>query len=117
MDLSGQIVDAGSTTLGINPAGYLLHSAIHGARPDLKCVVHFHTGPCAAVSNFSWKNAVEIVDFSSGATTNQSVYSSRVTVEISRYPRGRNLRFEYCVRLLFLGFVLLFSVDIGNSSP
>lgn len=48
VDLSGQIVDAGSTTLGINPAGYLLHSAIHGARPDLKCVVHFHTGPCAA---------------------------------------------------------------------
>lgn len=49
--LNGQIVDMGSTTLGINLAGYLLHSAIHGARPDIMCVIHFHTGPCAAVSS------------------------------------------------------------------
>ncbi|OQV25945.1 Protein hu-li tai shao [Hypsibius exemplaris] len=51
VDLSGQIVDSGSTSLGINLAGYLLHSAIHGARPDVRCVIHFHTGPCAAVSS------------------------------------------------------------------
>ncbi|XP_055344345.1 alpha-adducin-like [Paramacrobiotus metropolitanus] len=49
--LNGDIVDNGSTTLGINLAGYLLHSAIHGARPDLKCVIHFHTPVCAAVSS------------------------------------------------------------------
>lgn len=52
VDLSGGIVDPGSTTLGINLAGYLLHSAIHGARPDLRCVIHFHTGPVVAVSFF-----------------------------------------------------------------
>ncbi|CAF4097834.1 unnamed protein product, partial [Rotaria magnacalcarata] len=50
VDVAGNIVDPGSTTYGINRAGYTLHSAIHKARPDIKCIVHLHTPAVAAVS-------------------------------------------------------------------
>lgn len=48
--LQGDVVDRGSTNLGVNQAGFTLHSAIYAARPDVKCVVHIHTPAGAAVS-------------------------------------------------------------------
>lgn len=48
--LLGTVIDPGSTTFGINHAGYTLHSAIHKARPDLKCVIHLHTPAAVAIS-------------------------------------------------------------------
>ena len=33
-----------------NPAGFALHSAIHGARADLHCVIHTHTTAVSAVA-------------------------------------------------------------------
>lgn len=48
--VDGKVLDPGSTGLGINQAGYILHSAIHEARPDIKCVLHLHTASGAAVS-------------------------------------------------------------------
>uniref|UniRef100_A0A1A8R556 Alpha-adducin n=1 Tax=Nothobranchius rachovii TaxID=451742 RepID=A0A1A8R556_9TELE len=50
INLEGEIVDRGSTNLGVNQAGFTLHSAIYAARPDVKCVVHIHTAAGAAVS-------------------------------------------------------------------
>lgn len=50
IDLQGEIVDRGSTNLGVNQAGFVLHSAIYAARPDVKCIVHIHTPAGAAVS-------------------------------------------------------------------
>lgn len=35
---------------GINAAGFTIHSAIHGARPDAHCVLHTHTVAGVAVS-------------------------------------------------------------------
>lgn len=35
---------------GINRAGYVIHSAVHGARPDVNCVIHTHTAAGIAVS-------------------------------------------------------------------
>ena len=34
----------------INPAGFVIHSAIHDARPDVVCVLHVHTPQGVAVS-------------------------------------------------------------------
>ncbi len=31
-------------------AGFVLHSAIHSARPDIKAIIHLHYSPCVAVS-------------------------------------------------------------------
>ena len=35
---------------GINRAGYVIHSAVHRARPDIACVMHTHTQAGIAVS-------------------------------------------------------------------
>jgi ribulose-5-phosphate 4-epimerase/fuculose-1-phosphate aldolase len=41
VDLDGNIVQ--ETTNFINPAGFTIHSAVHGAREDAKFVIHLHT--------------------------------------------------------------------------
>ena len=48
VDLNGNIVQ--DTEYSINPAGFVIHSAIHAARPDAKCVIHTHTVAGMAVS-------------------------------------------------------------------
>ena len=46
----GSVVDQGSTNLGVNKAGMLLHSAIHGARKDARAIIHLHEDAIVAVS-------------------------------------------------------------------
>jgi ribulose-5-phosphate 4-epimerase/fuculose-1-phosphate aldolase len=41
IDLDGNAVS--QSNYPINPAGFVIHSAIHGARPDARCVLHLHT--------------------------------------------------------------------------
>lgn len=50
IDKNGKIVERGSTSYGINKAGFILHSAIHENRPDINCVLHVHTQAGAALS-------------------------------------------------------------------
>lgn len=55
--MEGEIVDRGSTNLGVNQAGFTLHSAIYASRPDVKCIIHIHTSAGAAVSTLMWHTA------------------------------------------------------------
>jgi ribulose-5-phosphate 4-epimerase/fuculose-1-phosphate aldolase len=48
VDLEGNIVSP--TPYYINPAGFTIHSAIHGAREDAQCVIHLHTDAGVGVS-------------------------------------------------------------------
>ena len=50
VDMQGEVVEAGTTNFGVNVAGFMLHAAIHSARPDLKCVIHVHMPNIVAVS-------------------------------------------------------------------
>jgi ribulose-5-phosphate 4-epimerase/fuculose-1-phosphate aldolase len=50
VDLDGKIVANPNADYGINLAGYVIHSAIHGARHDVGCVLHTHTNAGMAVS-------------------------------------------------------------------
>ncbi|KAA0189791.1 hypothetical protein HAZT_HAZT006994 [Hyalella azteca] len=50
VDMQGQVVDPGSTNFGVNVAGFMLHSALHASRPDLRCILHIHTPSVVAVS-------------------------------------------------------------------
>ena len=50
VDMQGNIIDRGNTALGINKAGFILHAAIHAARPDVKCIIHTHVTSTVAVS-------------------------------------------------------------------
>lgn len=47
--LEGDVVED-PTGSGINRAGYVIHSAVHRARPDVGCVMHTHTQAGIAVS-------------------------------------------------------------------
>ena len=48
VDERGEKVD--SSPHPINPAGFVIHSAIHAARADVACVIHVHTPAGIAVS-------------------------------------------------------------------
>ncbi|GAA6140139.1 class II aldolase/adducin family protein [Arenicella sp. 4NH20-0111] len=41
VDINGSIVE--DTNYAVNPAGMLIHSAIHGAREDAHCIGHIHS--------------------------------------------------------------------------
>ncbi|MDF8365425.1 class II aldolase/adducin family protein [Achromobacter anxifer] len=49
IDLDGNVL-SNQTEYGINAAGYVIHSAVHGARHDVQCVIHTHTRAGMAVS-------------------------------------------------------------------
>jgi len=51
VDLDGKIIANSNPDYGINLAGYVIHSAIHAARPDVACVLHTHTNAGMAVSS------------------------------------------------------------------
>ena len=48
VDLEGNQV--GGADASLNPAGFVIHSAIHMARSDARCVIHLHTRDGVAIS-------------------------------------------------------------------
>jgi ribulose-5-phosphate 4-epimerase/fuculose-1-phosphate aldolase len=49
VDLDGHVI-LDPTGMGINPAGFLIHSCVHRARPDFLSVLHTHTASGLAVA-------------------------------------------------------------------
>jgi ribulose-5-phosphate 4-epimerase/fuculose-1-phosphate aldolase len=49
IDIDGKVL-FNDTEFDVNQAGYVIHSAIHGARHDVECIIHTHTLPGMAVS-------------------------------------------------------------------
>jgi ribulose-5-phosphate 4-epimerase/fuculose-1-phosphate aldolase len=49
IDLDGKIV--GHSDYPVNPAGFVIHSAIHAAVPDAKCIIHTHTTDGLAIAS------------------------------------------------------------------
>ena len=53
IDHAGRILaqpDFGDLNYGVNKAGYVIHSAVHEARPEVACVIHTHSWASMAVS-------------------------------------------------------------------
>ncbi len=50
IDLQGNVVDRLGGERRVNAAGFVIHSAIHEARPDMHCIVHTHTAAGMAVA-------------------------------------------------------------------
>tara|TARA_X000000950_G_scaffold74876_2_gene93511 strand:+ start:2234 stop:2971 length:738 start_codon:yes stop_codon:yes gene_type:complete len=48
MDIDGNLV--GDSPNSVNPAGIILHTAIHAARCDINCIIHTHTDSAMAVA-------------------------------------------------------------------
>ncbi|KYN40008.1 Protein hu-li tai shao [Trachymyrmex septentrionalis] len=51
VDMQGTIVEQGTTNFGVHITGFQLHSTIHAARPDIKCIIHITTPSVTAVSS------------------------------------------------------------------
>ncbi|KAJ8680142.1 hypothetical protein QAD02_015929 [Eretmocerus hayati] len=51
VDMQGGVVEQGTTNFGVHIASYQLHSTIHAARPDIKCIVHIATPSVTAISS------------------------------------------------------------------
>jgi len=50
INLQGDVLQNSHSDYGINQAGYVIHSAVHGARHDVGCVIHTHSRAGMAVS-------------------------------------------------------------------
>ena len=48
IDLQGRVI--GESAYPINPAGFVIHAAIHANRPDAHCIIHTHTTAGIAVA-------------------------------------------------------------------
>jgi ribulose-5-phosphate 4-epimerase/fuculose-1-phosphate aldolase len=48
VDLAGNKVTP--SEYDANPAGFALHSAVHGARDNIRCLIHTHTTPVSAIA-------------------------------------------------------------------
>ena len=48
VDLDGNKIEP--SDYDANPAGFALHSAVHGAREDIRCLIHTHTTPISAIA-------------------------------------------------------------------
>jgi ribulose-5-phosphate 4-epimerase/fuculose-1-phosphate aldolase len=51
IDREGNILWKPDTAYGINRSGFVIHGAIHAARPDVQCVIHTHTRAGMAVAS------------------------------------------------------------------
>src|SRR5256714_11412879 len=49
IDAEGKIKDD-PVGMGVNEAGFIIHSCMHAARPEIHCVIHTHTRATVAVS-------------------------------------------------------------------
>ncbi|XP_056131316.1 beta-adducin isoform X2 [Lampris incognitus] len=50
VNILGEVVEKGNTSLDVDMEKFSLHSAIYSARPDVRCLLHLHTPATAAVS-------------------------------------------------------------------
>ncbi len=85
VDLDGNIIS--ESEFGINPAGFVIHSAVHGARKDITCALHTHTVAGMAVS--SLKCGLLPLNMSAIRFHNRIAYHDYegVTVEIDERAR------------------------------
>ncbi|XP_075907444.1 gamma-adducin-like isoform X1 [Nelusetta ayraudi] len=51
VNILGEVIQQGATTLRVDPTGFSPHGAIYSIRPDVRCIVHLHTPATAAVSS------------------------------------------------------------------
>ncbi|XP_075252896.1 protein hu-li tai shao-like isoform X2 [Convolutriloba macropyga] len=51
VDQHGNVMHPGSTTFGVSKSGTSLHTALHRARPDVRCILHLKQADVQAVSS------------------------------------------------------------------
>lgn len=88
VDLDGNKVEP--SEYDANPAGFALHSAIHGARDDIHCVVHTHTNEVSAIAQK--KNGFGHDDFYGAQLYNRVGYHAFEGITLFPEERERMLK-------------------------
>ncbi len=70
IDLQGNIVE--KSEWKVNPAGFIIHSAIHSSKENAHCVMHTHTNAGMAMAGL--KQGLINIDFSGSAFHNKIAY-------------------------------------------
>ncbi len=85
VDIEGNIVE--DTQYRVNPAGIVIHTAIHAARPDVQCIAHTHTNAGMAVA--CTQEGLRTDNFYSALLHNQIAYHDfeGITVNEDEKPR------------------------------
>lgn len=87
IDLDGNTI--GDSAWPVNRAGYVIHSAIHAARPDVHCIMHTHTTTGLAVACLE------------EGLTQTNFYSAMLHGEIAYHDfEGLTTRPDECPRLV-----------------
>tara|TARA_Y100001935_G_scaffold122730_1_gene101990 strand:- start:57 stop:848 length:792 start_codon:yes stop_codon:yes gene_type:complete len=94
IDLEGNIVE--ESKWPVNPAGFIIHSAVHSSKDFAHCVMHTHTN--AGMAMASLKKGLINIDFSGSAFYNKLAYHDF---------EGVTLREDECKRI---------ADDMGNKS-
>ena len=88
IDLDGNFV--GSGEYPVNPAGFVIHSAIHGAREDAHCVMHTHTRAGMAIA--ALKDGLNCSDFAGISLYNRVAYHDFEGLTVRMDERERLVR-------------------------
>ena len=85
IDIDGKVV--GASQHPVNPAGFVIHSAIHAAREDARCVMHSHTHAGMAVAALA--DGLNRTDFAGIGLINRVAYHDfeGLTVRIDERQR------------------------------
>ena len=85
VDIEGNIVE--DTEYRVNPAGIVIHTAIHAARPNVQCIAHTHTNAGMAVA--CTEEGLRTDNFYSALLHNQIAYHDfeGITVNDDEKPR------------------------------
>ncbi len=70
IDLEGNIIE--ETDWDVNPAGFVIHSAVHSSKLDAHCVMHTHTNAGMAMAGL--KEGLINIDFSGSAYYKKIAY-------------------------------------------
>jgi ribulose-5-phosphate 4-epimerase/fuculose-1-phosphate aldolase len=85
VNLAGEAVDG--SKYPVNRAGFVIHSAIHAAREDVRCIIHTHSTAGSAVA--CKKDGLRFDNFYSAALSGQVAYHDfeGVTTDTAEQPR------------------------------
>lgn len=85
VNLAGEVMDG--SKYPVNVAGFVIHSALHGAREDAHCIIHTHTTAGSAVA--CKKEGLRFDNFYSAALYGQVAYHDfeGVTTDLAEQPR------------------------------
>ena len=98
VDLEGRII--GESRWGVNPAGFVIHGAIHGAIAQAQCVMHTHTTAGMAVA--CKRHGLSMTNFYAAQLRDQVAYHDFEGITVNLEERARLLANMGGKRLLVL---------------